>query len=37
MTLEPGQKLRLRYRVVIHPGDEKTAGIAGLYKDWAGK
>jgi hypothetical protein len=37
MTLEPGQKWRFRYRVVIHPGDTQTAGIAGMYKKWAGK
>jgi len=37
LTLEPGQTLRLRYRVLIHTGDEKAAGIAALYKAWAGK
>ena len=37
ITLEPGQKLRLRYRVVIHADDPKTAGVAELYKAWAGK
>jgi hypothetical protein len=36
MTLEPGQKLRLRYRVVIHEGDGQDAGVARLYKEWAG-
>jgi len=35
VTLEPGQKMRLRYRVVIHPEDPKTAGIAELYKAFA--
>lgn len=35
LTLEPGQKLRLRYRVVIHPGDPASARIADLYKAWA--
>jgi Methane oxygenase PmoA len=37
MTLEPGQTLRFRYRVVIHPGDAASAGLAGLYKEYAGK
>lgn len=38
ITLEPGGKLRFRYRVVIHPGDYRTAGIADLYKQYvAGK
>ncbi len=32
VTVEPGGSLRFRYRVVIHPGDSKEAGIAGLYK-----
>jgi hypothetical protein len=35
LTLEPGQKLRFRYRVVIHPGDVKSANIADLYRQWA--
>ncbi len=34
-TLEPGQSLRFRYRVVIHPGDTASAGIAALYKKYA--
>lgn len=34
MTVEPGQKLRFRYRVIIHPGHGKSANIAGLYRDW---
>jgi hypothetical protein len=38
MTIEPGQTLRFRYRVVIHPGDDKTTGIAKMYADYsAGK
>jgi methane monooxygenase PmoA-like len=38
MTLEPGQSLRFRYRVIIHPGDYKSADIARLYADYtAGK
>ncbi|MBI4874966.1 MAG: PmoA family protein [Acidobacteria bacterium] len=34
-TLEAGQSLRFRIRVVIHPGDTAAAGIAGLYKKFA--
>jgi Methane oxygenase PmoA len=34
MTAEAGQALRFRYRVVIHAGDAKTAGIAGMYNNW---
>lgn len=35
LTLQKGQKLRYRYRVVIHPGDTQTAGIGEMYKQWA--
>jgi hypothetical protein len=35
MTLQPGEKLHFRYRVVIHPGDAATAHIAELYKAYA--
>ncbi len=31
MTLEPGKSLRYRYRVIIHPGDVKSADIAGQW------
>src|SRR5260370_4796917 len=34
LTLKPGQELRFRYRVVIHPGDASIAGIAKLYADY---
>ena len=38
LTISPGQKLRFRYRVVIHPGDTRSADIAGLYQKYtAGK
>ena len=30
-----GQKLRFRYRVLIHPGDTEQAQIAKLYADWS--
>lgn len=35
VTLQPGEKMRFRYRVVIHPDEPKTAGIAGLYQKFA--
>jgi len=35
LTLEPGKTLRFRYRVIIHPGDRQSAGIAGLFKKYA--
>ena len=34
MTIKPGESLRFRYRVVIHPGDTETARVAELYKKW---
>jgi hypothetical protein len=37
MTIALGQVLRLRYRVVIHPGDVHSANIAALYADYVGK
>jgi hypothetical protein len=36
LTLAPGGALRFRYRVIIHPGDPKTAGIAARYAEYAG-
>jgi len=36
LTLAPGETLRFRYRVVIHPGDVRSAHIARLYEDYAG-
>ncbi|HEX8985477.1 MAG TPA: PmoA family protein [Bryobacteraceae bacterium] len=32
LVLEPKQKLRFRYRVVIHHGDPQSAGIKSLYE-----
>lgn len=37
MTLEPGQSMRFRYRVIIHPGRTNVAEIGALYKKYAGK
>jgi Methane oxygenase PmoA len=34
-TLEPGQSFRFRYRVIVHPGDVKTADIAGEWAKYA--
>lgn len=33
--LPKGQKVRFRWRVVIHPGDAATGGVEELYKDYA--
>jgi Family of unknown function (DUF6807) len=35
VTVESGKSLRFRYRVVIHAGDTRAAGIANLYKEYA--
>jgi len=37
MTLDPGQSLRFRYRVIIHPGDAKSADIAALWTKYSAK
>ena len=34
MTVDAGKTLRYRYRVIIHPGDAKSADIAGMYRTW---
>jgi hypothetical protein len=34
MTLKPGDKIRFRYRVVIHPGNAKDANLARLYASY---
>lgn len=34
-TLAPGQSIRFRWRVVIHPGDTQSAHIDDLYKKYA--
>jgi hypothetical protein len=34
LTLEPGQKLRLRYRVVLHRGDSATGQVARRYEEY---
>lgn len=35
MTIPAGGKMEFRYRVVIHPGDAKSAGIENLYDEFA--
>jgi hypothetical protein len=35
LALKPGEQLRFRYRVVIHPGDAAAAGIQKLYSEYA--
>ena len=35
MKLAKGEKLVFRWRVVIHPGDAETGGVADLYKQFA--
>jgi hypothetical protein len=38
MTVEPGQPVRFRYRVIVHAGDVKTADIAAQWAKYtAGK
>ncbi len=35
LTIQPGQPLRFRFRVVIHPGDTAAAGIREMYAAYA--
>jgi Methane oxygenase PmoA len=35
MTVEPGQSIRFRYRVVIHPGDVHAINAPALFKQFA--
>ncbi len=35
ITIETGQSLRYRYRVIVHPGDAQSADIAGLWEKYA--
>jgi hypothetical protein len=34
MTIEPGKSLRYRYRVIIHPGDAKSADLAAQWSKY---
>jgi methane monooxygenase PmoA-like len=35
LTIGPGQPLRFRYRVIIHPGNYQSAGIGDQYQKYA--
>jgi hypothetical protein len=35
ITVAPGQSLRFRYRVIIHPGDAKAANIAAQWEKYS--
>ena len=35
VTLEEGKEMTFRYRLYFHPGDEKAAGVAARYADYA--
>ena len=37
ITISPGQSLRYRYRVIVHPGDAKSAEIAALWNKYVSK
>jgi hypothetical protein len=37
MALAAGQSVRFRYRIVIHAGDTKSAGVDALWKRYTGK
>lgn len=34
LTLKPGEHLRFRYRVVIHPGSAQEANVGNLYREY---
>lgn len=34
-TIESGETMTLRYRVLLHPGDEQQAGVEEAFKDYA--
>jgi hypothetical protein len=36
MILKPGETLRFRYRVFIHPGADKPARVEAMYRKYAG-
>ncbi len=35
LTLEPGQSLHFRYRMIVHPGDAASANIASLWDKYS--
>jgi hypothetical protein len=36
MSLDPGQSIRFRYRVIVHSGDAQSAGLEQEYETYAG-
>jgi hypothetical protein len=34
LSIRPGQPLRFRYRVLIHPGDVNSGGVRDAYEAW---
>jgi hypothetical protein len=34
LSIQPGQPLRFRFRVVVHPGDSNAAGIPDMYEKY---
>jgi hypothetical protein len=34
LTIRPGQPLRFRYRVIVHPGDVNSGGIREAFEAW---
>jgi len=36
VTIQPGQSVHYRYRIIVHSGDVKTADIAALWSKYAG-
>jgi hypothetical protein len=34
LALKSGDTLRFQYRVIIHPGDDKSANIASLWEEY---
>jgi hypothetical protein len=34
LSIRPGQPLRFRHRVLIHPGDVNSGGIRDAYDAW---
>jgi hypothetical protein len=36
ISLDPGKSLRFRYRVIVHPGNAKSADIAGQWTKYVG-
>ena len=37
LTLEKGETLTLKYRVLLHPGDHEQGEVEAFYKDYAGE